>query len=153
MLKLHFGKDFEVFYVQLKEMRTLMTSREKEGRLEYIEVVRRQGNELHVLGRGEEMNSSDSTSYMAYHIIHDASTGKVVSEDSFLHRGNFPLFMCGCYMLSCEGDCPPILDHELSLEIHEYRMKADKYDNSIRIFKEANLIDLNRYRKDRRPNL
>jgi hypothetical protein len=45
-------------------------------------------------------------------------------------------------MLSCEGECPPILDHELSLEIHEYRMKADKYDDSIRQFKEANLNDL-----------
>ena len=114
---------------------------QKEGRLEYIDVVRRQGGEIHVLGRGEEIISSDSTSYMAYHIIHDASTGKVVSEDSFLHRGSFPLFMCGCYMLSCEGECPPILDHELSLEIHEYRKRVDKYDESIRQFKEANLND------------
>jgi hypothetical protein len=118
-----------------------MTSTKKKGRLEHIEVVRRQGDELHVLGRGEEIISSDSISYMAYHIIHDASTGKVISEDSFLHRGSFPLFMCGCYMLSCEGECPPILDYELSLEIHEYRKRVDKYDESIRLFKKANLND------------
>ncbi len=120
-----------------------MKSIKKEGRLEYIEVVRRQGSELHVLGRGKEIISSDSTSYMAYHIIHDALTGKVISEESFLYRGNFPLFMCGCYMLSCEGDCPPLLDNKLSLEINEYRIKADNYDDSIRQFKEANMNDLN----------
>ncbi len=44
---------------------------QKEGRLEYIDVVRRQGGEIHVLGRGEEIISSDSTSYMAYHAIAD----------------------------------------------------------------------------------
>jgi hypothetical protein len=31
------------------------------------------------------------------------------------------------------------LDHELALNIHENKIKADKYDNSIREFKEANL--------------
>lgn len=129
-----------------------MTSRKIEGRLEHIEVVRWQDGKIHVLGRGEEIITSDSASYMAYHIILDASTGKVISEDSFLHRGSFPLFMCGCYMLSCEGDCPPLLDRELSLEIHEYRKRVDKYDDSIRLFKEANLNGLNQYRKDRKSS-
>jgi len=119
-----------------------MTSREKEGRLEYIDVVRWQDGEIHVLGRGEEIISSDSTSYMAYHLIYEASTGKVVSEDFFLHRGSFPLFMCGCYILSCEGDCPPLLDHELSLKINENQTKAKKFDESIRKLREANLKDI-----------
>ncbi len=120
-------------------MGTFMIPGKKEGRLEFIDVVRWQDGEIHVLGRGEEMTSSDSTSFMAYHYIYDASTCKVVSEDSFLHRGSFPLFMCGCYMLSCEGDCPPLLDHELSLKINENQTKAKKFDESIRKFSEANL--------------
>jgi len=119
-----------------------MTYREKEGRLEYIDVVRWQDGEIHVLGRGEEIISSDSTSYMAYNLVYDATTGKVVSEESFLHRGNFPLFMCGCYILSCEGDCPPLLDHELSLKIHETRTKSESYDDSVRKFRGANLKEL-----------
>jgi hypothetical protein len=119
-----------------------MTSREKVGRLEYIDVVRWHDGEIHVLGRGEAIISSDSTSHMAYHMIYDAFTGKVVSEDSFLHRGSFPLFMCGCYMLSCEGDCPPLLDHELALKINENQVKAKNYDESIRKFREANLKEL-----------
>ena len=123
-------------------MSAYMKFSEKKGKLEYIDVVRWQDGEIHVLGRGEEMNYSDSTSYMAYHLIYDAATGKVVSEDSFLHRGSFPLFMCGCYMLSCEGDCPPLLDHELSLKINENQTKAKQFDKSIREFIEANLKEL-----------
>ncbi len=113
-----------------------------EGRLEYIDVVRWQDGEIHVLGRGAEIVASESTLYMAYHFIYDSSTGKLTNEESFLHRGSFPLFMCGCYMLSCEGNCPPILDHKLSLDIKEYRVKADKYDDSVRQYKEANINDL-----------
>lgn len=115
---------------------------EKEDRLKYIEVARWQDGEIHVLGRGEEIISSDRSSYRAFHILHDAQTGKIVSEDSFIYRGNFPLFMCGCHALSCEGDCPPLLDHKLALKIHENRIKADNYDSNIRLFKEANLNDL-----------
>ena len=122
-----------------------MISREKEGRLEYIDVVKWLDGEIHVLGRGEEINSSDSTSYMAYHFIYDASTGQIISEDSFLHRGNFPLFMCGCYMLSCEGECPPLLDHALSLSIHENQTKAKEFDERIRTFREANLNEVKGY--------
>jgi hypothetical protein len=119
-----------------------MISKKEEGRLEYIDVVRWQDRGIHVLGRREERISSDDSSCRAYHIIHDAQTGKVISEDSFTYRCNFPLFMCGCYILSCEGTCPPLLDHELSLKIHKNRIKADKYDDNIRKFKEANLNDL-----------
>jgi len=85
------------------------------------------------------MISSDSTSSMAYHLIYDASTGKLISEDSFLHRGSFPLFMCGCYMLSCEGDCPPLLDRELAIKIYENQTKAKMFDDTIKKFREANL--------------
>lgn len=113
----------------------------KKSRLEYIDVVRWEEREIHVLGRGKERVSSDSTSSPAFHIIHDALTGRIISEDSFVYRGNFPLFMCGCYMLSCEGECPPLLDHELALEIHENQIKADKYDRLVREFQEANLKD------------
>ena len=113
----------------------------KESRLEYIDVVRWEEEKIHVLGRGKESVSSDSTSYPAFHIIHDALTGRIISEDSFVYRGNFPLFMCGCYMLSCEGECPPLLDQELALEIHENQIKADQYDKRVREFQEANLKD------------
>ncbi|UCE78721.1 MAG: hypothetical protein JSV13_09480 [Nitrospiraceae bacterium] len=119
-----------------------MISKTKEGRLESIDVVRWQDRKIHILGRREENISSDASSFRAYHIIHDEQTGKIISEDSFLYRGNFPLFMCGCYILSCEGTCLTLLDHELSLKIHENRLKADKYDDSISKFKEANLSDL-----------
>lgn len=119
-----------------------MISKTKEGRIEYIDVVRWQDRKIHILGRREENISSDASSFTAYHIIHDDQTGKLISEESFLYRGNFPLFMCGCYILSCEGTRPTLLDHALSLTIHENRLKADKYDASISKFKEANLSDL-----------
>ena len=125
-----------------------MISKKAEGRLEYIDVVRWQDSKIHVLGRREESISSDDSFYRAFYIIHDAPTGKVISEDSFMYIGNFPLFMCGCYILSCEGECPPLLDHELALNIHENKIKADQYDNSIREFKEANLNDLRKTTKD-----
>lgn len=130
-----------------------MISEKEKGRLQYIDVVRWQDSRIHVFGRREESISSDGSSYRAFHINHDALTGEVISEDSFIYKGNFPLFMCGCYTLACEGDCPPLLDRELALTIHENRIKADNYDNSVRNFKEANLNDLNQYRKDRRSNL
>jgi len=120
-------------------MKTSIKCRKKEGRLEHIDVVRWQDGEIHVLGRGREIISSDSTSYMAYHIILDASTEEVISEDSFLYKGSFPLFMCGCYMLSCEGDCPPLLDLELALNIHENQTKAKVFDESIKKYRGANL--------------
>ncbi|MBI4848213.1 MAG: hypothetical protein HY808_06490 [Nitrospirae bacterium] len=123
-------------------MKTLIITGKEKVRLEQIDVVRWQDGIIHVLGRGEETVHSDSVSCIAYHIIHDASTGKVISEDSFLHRGSFPLFMCGCYTLACEGDCPPLLDHELALAIHENRMKADIYVKNVVKFTEANLNDL-----------
>ena len=72
-----------------------MISIKEKGRLEYIEVVRWQDGKIHVLGRGKEIISSDNTSYRAFHIIHDAQTKKILSEESFIYRGNFPLFMCG----------------------------------------------------------
>jgi hypothetical protein len=72
---------------------------------------------------------------------------KKICEDSFRYIGNFPLFMCGCYILSCEGECPPFLNHELALKIHENKINADKYDSSIRKFKEANLNDLRKIQK------
>jgi hypothetical protein len=128
-------------------MSTLMISEKEEGRLLYIDVIRWQDSRIHVFGRREESISSDGSSYRAFHIIHDASTGEVISEDFFIYRGNFPLFMCGCYILSCEGDCPPLLDHELALNIHENKIKADKYDNSIREFKVVNLNDLRKTTK------
>lgn len=124
-----------------------MISKKEEGRLEYIDVVRWQDGEIHVLGRKEENISSDGSFYSAYHIIHDALTGEIISEDSFRYIGNFPLFMCGCYILSCEGECPPFLNHELALKIHENKINADKYDSSIRKFKEANLNDLRKIQK------
>lgn len=93
------------------------------------------------------MIAADSTSYMAYHIVHDALTWEIISEDSFMYRGNFPLFMCGCYSLSCEGDCPPLLDHELALKIRENRIKADTFDDNIRKFKEANLNNAEKNRQ------
>jgi hypothetical protein len=104
-----------------------MISKKEEGRLEYIDVVRWQDGEIHVLGRKEENISSDGSFYSAYHIIHDALTG--------------------CYILSCEGECPPFLNHELALKIHENKINADKYDSSIRKFKEANLNDLRKIQK------
>jgi hypothetical protein len=112
------------------------------GKIESVDVVRWQDGKVHVLGRGEETVSSDSVKSIAYHIIHDASTGKVVSEESFMHRGSFPLFMCGCYMLSCEGDCPPILDRDLAVNIHEYLIRAKHYDETVKKFRDANLKDL-----------
>ncbi len=114
----------------------------KESRLEYIDVVRHEDRKIHVLGRSEKSVSCDGASYTAHHIIFDAQTGKVFQEDSFRHIGSFPLFMCGCYILSFEGECPPLLDHELSLEIYENRLKADKYEEHIRKFKEANLKEI-----------
>jgi hypothetical protein len=122
---------------------------EKEkGILEYIDVVRWQDGKIYVLGRSEEKDTSDGHSFRARHIIHNALTCEMISEDSFIHKGNFPLFMCGCYTLSCEGDCPPLLDHELALNIHENRIKTDKYNDNIRKFKEANLMNLEKYQKD-----
>lgn len=118
-----------------------MRTEKKESRLEYIDVVRWEERKIHVLGRGKERVCSDSTSYRAFYIIHDALTGRIISEDFFVYRGNFPLFMCGCYMLTCEGECPPLLDHELALEIHENKIKADKYDKRVRELQEANLKD------------
>ena len=109
--------------------------------LEHIDVVRWQDGKIHVLGRSEERFTADGHFFRAHHIIHDARTAEILSEDSFLHKGDFPLFMCGCYTLSCEGDCPPLLDHELALEIHENREKTDKYNDSVRIYREANLHD------------
>ena len=114
----------------------------KKGILEYIDVVRWQNGNIHVLGRNEEMVTADGHFFKAHHIIHDAVTGEVISEDSFMHKGNFPLFMCGCYTLSCEGDCPPLLDHELAIRIHKNRIKTDKYNDDIKKFKVANLNDL-----------
>ncbi len=112
------------------------------GKIESVDVVRWQDGKVHVLGRGEETVSSDSVKSIAYHIIHDDSTGKVVSEKSFMHRGSFPLFMCGCYMLSCEGDCPPILDRDLAVNIHEYLIRAKQFDETVKKFRDANLKDL-----------
>jgi hypothetical protein len=109
--------------------------------LEYIDVVRWQDGKIHVLGRSEERVTADGHFFRAHHIVHDARTGDIVSEDSFIHKGNFPLFMCGCYTLSCEGDCPPLLDHELAIEIHENRGKTIKYNDSVRKYKEANSYD------------
>lgn len=126
-----------------------MISKSEEGRLEYIDVIRWQNGKIHVLGRrGKTNTSSDDSPYRAYYIIHDAQTGRIISEDSFIYRGNFPLFMCGCYLLSCEGSHPPLLGHELSLKIQENRIKADKYDDCIKKFKEANLNDLGKTSKD-----
>jgi hypothetical protein len=42
-------------------------------------------------------------------------------------------------MLTCEGECPPLLDHELALNIYENRVKADNYDTIVRKFRAANL--------------
>lgn len=123
---------------------------EKEkGILEYIDVVRWQDGKIYVLGRSEERGTADGYFFRAHHIIHDALTGEIISEDAFMHKGNFPLFMCGCYTLSCEGDCPPLLDHELALKVHENRIKTDKYDISIREFKAANLSDLRKTVKNK----
>jgi hypothetical protein len=119
-----------------------MIFQKEKGRLEYIDVVRWQDGNIHVLGRKEENISCDGSFCSAYHIIHDALTGEIISEDSFIHKGNFPLFMCGCYSLSCEGDHPPLLDHELAINIHENKKKTDKYDITTREFKKANLNDL-----------
>jgi hypothetical protein len=130
-----------------KETTNKMISKKEERRLEDIDVVRWQDGKIHVLGRIEDNCSSDGTFYSAYHIIHDALTGEIIKEDSFRYIGNFPLFMCGCYMLSCEGERPPFLDHELALKIHENNINADKYDSSIRKFKEANLKDLKKLQK------
>jgi hypothetical protein len=118
------------------------------GRLEYIDVVRWQDGKIHVLEGREVGSSSDGPSCRLFHIIHDALTGNVITEDSFISRGNFPLFMCGCYLLACEGTCPPLLDHELALKIHENKIKADAYNKSMREFKEANLNDLKTASKD-----
>lgn len=116
---------------------------EKErGILEHIDVVRWQEGNIHVLGRSEERITADGHSFRAQHIIHDARTGEMISEDSFLHKGNFPLFMCGCYTLTCEGDCPPLLDHALALAIHQNRIKTDEYNDSVRKFEDANVSDL-----------
>ena len=112
------------------------------GRLEYIDVVRWQDGKIHVLGGREECSSDDSPSYRLFHVVHDALTGKVTKEDSFISRGDFPLFMCGCYLLACEGTCPPMLDHELALKIHEDKIKANAYNKIVREFREANLYDL-----------
>jgi hypothetical protein len=119
-----------------------MTYKKEKGRLKYIDVIRFQDGKIHVLGRRKESISSDGSFLRAYHIIYDAPTGKVISEDSFMYRGNFPLFMCGCYILSCEGKCPPLLDHELAMKINENKIKADRYNNSMKKFQEANLNDL-----------
>jgi hypothetical protein len=109
------------------------------GKLEYIDIVRRQDGKIHVLGRKEESISSEGTAQKAYHIVLDARTGEIISEEAFIYVGNFPLFMCGCYMLTCEGECPPLLDHELALNIYENRVKADNYDTIVRKFRAANL--------------
>jgi hypothetical protein len=119
------------------------------GRLEYIDAVRWQDGKIHVLGGREESHSDDGPSYRLFHIVHDAMSGKIISEDSFISRGNSPLFMCGCYLLTCEGSCPPVLDHELALKIHEDKIRADAYDKNVREFKEANLNDLKIAAKDR----
>ena len=113
-----------------------------KGKLEYIDVVRWQDNKIHVLGRSEERDTADGHFFKAHHIIHNSITGEIISEDSFMHKGNFPLFMCGCYTLSCEGDCPPLLDNELALEIHKNRIETDKYNDCIRKYKDANFNDV-----------
>jgi len=113
-----------------------------KGILEYIDVVRWQDGKIHVLGRSEERSTSDGHSFRAHHILYDALTGEIISEESFIHKGNFPFFMCGCYTLSCEGDSPPLLDHELALKIDANRIKTDKYNDSIRKFREANINDI-----------
>lgn len=116
---------------------------EKEkGRLEYIDVVRWQDGKIHVLGRNAERITSDGHFFRTHYIIHDSLTYEIIIEDSSIHKGNFPLFMCGCYTLSCEGDCPPLLDHELALSIYENRKNTEHYNESIRKFKEANSNDL-----------
>lgn len=113
-----------------------------KGKLEYIDVVRQQDGKIHVLGRSEERDTADGHFFRAHHVIHDARTGELISEDTFMHKGAFPLFMCGCYTLSCEGDCPPLLDHDLAVNIHENRVKTDEYNEIIREFQEANIDDL-----------
>ena len=114
----------------------------EKGLLDSIDVVRWQDGFIHVLGRSEERDTADDHFFKAHHFIHDALTGELISEDYFIHKGNFPFFMCGCYTLSCEGDCPPLLDHKLAIAIHENRIKTDKYNESIKKFREANLNDL-----------
>ena len=116
-------------------------NKEKE-RLDYIDVVRWQDGNIHVLGRSEERDTADGHFFRAHHIIHDALTGEMISEDCFMHKGNFPFFMCGCYTLSCESDCPPLMDHELALEIHENRINTEIYNERVKRFKKANLNDL-----------
>jgi hypothetical protein len=116
----------------------------EKGKLDYIDVVRWQDESIHVLGRSDERDTADGHFFRAHHIIHDALTGEIISDDSFMHKGNFPFFMCGCYTLSCESDCPPLMDHELALKIHENRINTDRYNDSVKKFKEANLNDLER---------
>lgn len=123
-------------------LNNLRASVKQEGRLEYIDAVRWQDGKIHVLGRRDESILSDSSSCRAFHIIHDAQTGTIIAEDSFVHRGNFPLFMCGCFTLACEGDHPPLLCHELAIEIQQNRTKAEQYDHDVRKFRDLNLVDI-----------
>ncbi len=126
----------------------MMNAHKNNSRLESIDVVRCQDGKIHVLGRNEERDTADGHFFRAHHIIHDALTGEVISENSFMHKGNFPLFMCGCYTLSCEGDCPPLMGHELALEIHKNRIETDTYNNTVRKLKAANLNDTRKTSKD-----
>ncbi len=111
--------------------------------LEYIDVVRWEGDIIHVLGRREESAAPDASTFKAYHIRHDAQSGEIIDEDFFIHAGSFPLFMCGCYVLTCQGDCPPLLDNELALKIQGDSRKAARYDSCVQKFREKNLSDMN----------
>ena len=93
-----------------------MRTEKKESRLEYIDVVRWEERKIHVLGRGKERVCSDSTSYRAFYIIHDALTGRIISED-FLCTGATSLFLCAAVI------CLPVKVNALRYLITSWRWR------------------------------
>ena len=107
---------------------------ETNERLEKIDVIRKIGNQMHVLGRNGKFSK-----YLN-HIVYDITYGEIIDEDFFIKKDKDDLIRSEA--LSLFGVGIPFLIYELMPKQRERRRKTKEYNKTLKDFKDANMKDL-----------
>ncbi len=126
---------------------------QKYEKLEEIDVVRKEGNKIHILGRsGPYMNHETPSGVVhelgkyLHHITYDPSSYRFIDKISF-KRNEGRLFRLG-QLLSFLGIGVPLLFYQSLPKAVENRNGTAWYWNKVKTFQEENMEDLKEAIKD-----
>lgn len=119
----------------------------KPERLETLDVMRKEGDRIYVLGNTPTFSWSIINDKCLFYTVHDASTGKIIEEDSFGSISGEDISRC--VGLSFLGIGIPFLIYGLAGKgARERRIKTKEFYKNVEKFQEANLSDLGEAVKD-----